>query len=183
MRQLATLTFVTLNGVMQSVSLPDEDRSGGFESGGWAADYWDPVMEQVGREAMADPYDMLLGRKTYDLFSEHQDENMNDGHVYVVSSSRQKPTWPNTTLLPGDPVAEVRALKQTSGPLLQIHGSWQLIQALLQADLVDEFRIWTFPVVTAPGKRLFENDSGMRNLRLVKSEPTGNGVVMSIYRK
>ncbi|MEO0440944.1 MAG: dihydrofolate reductase family protein, partial [Pseudomonadota bacterium] len=131
----------------------------------------------------AQPYDMLLGRKTYDMFAEHQNESMNDGHVYVVSSSRDDPKWQNATLLSGDAVTEVRELKQQDGPLLQIHGSWQLIQSLVKADLIDEYRIWTFPVVTGPGKRLFGENAAVRNLQLVKSEPTGNGVVMSIYRK
>lgn len=183
MRDIAALTFITLDGVMQAVRLPDEDSSGGFTSGGWASDYWDPVMEQVQKEAMTEPYDMLLGRKTYEMFSGHQDTSMNDGHVYVASSGQIDLKWQNTTLLSGDVVSEVRKLKQQDGPLLQIHGSWQLIQTLLAADLIDEFRLWTFPVIVGSGKRLFGGDIGTGKLKLVKTAPTGNGAVMSIYRK
>lgn len=183
MREIAALTFLTLDGVMQGVRLPDEDHSGGFTSGGWAAEYWDPVMEQVQKEAMAEPYDMLLGRKTYEMFSSHQNTSMNDGHVYVVSSGKPDPKWANTTFLSGDAVAAVTKLKDQDRPLLQIHGSWHLIQTLLAADLIDEFRLWTFPVIVGSGKRLFGGDSGTATLKLVKSAPTGNGAIMSIYRK
>jgi len=183
MREIAALTFITLDGVMQAVRLPEEDVSGGFAAGGWAADYWDPVMEQVQHEAMAGPYDMLLGRKTYELFSGHQDSSMNNGHVYVMSSGLTDPKWTNTTFLAGDVVSEVSKLKKQDGPLLQIHGSWQLIQTLLAADLIDEFRLWTFPVIVGAGKRLFDNDLGTRKLKLLKTAPTGNGAIMSIYRK
>ncbi|WP_108810683.1 dihydrofolate reductase family protein [Sphingorhabdus sp. Alg231-15] len=183
MRDIAALTFVTLNGVMQAVRLPDEDRSGGFTSGGWASEYWDPVMEQVQKEAMAEPYDMLLGRKTYEMFSSHQDASMNDGHVYVVSSGNPEPIWANTTFLSGDIVSEITKLKNQDGPLLQIHGSWQLIQTLLAADLINEFRLWTFPVIVGSGKRLFGSNSETESLNLVKTAPTGNGAIMSVYRK
>lgn len=183
MREIAALTFITLDGVMQAVRSPDEDRSGGFTSGGWASDYWDPVMEQVQKEAMAEPYDMLLGRKTYELFSGHQDASMNDGHVYVVSSQKTDPKWKNTIFLSGDAVSEVRKLKNQDGPLVQIHGSWRLIQTLLAADLIDEFRLWTFPVIIGSGKRLFGRDVGAGTLKLLKTAPTGNGVTMSVYRK
>lgn len=183
MREIAALTFITLDGVMQAVSLPEEDVSGGFAAGGWATDYWGPVMEQAQREAMARPYDMLLGRKTYELFSSHQDSSMNNGHVYVVSSGLIDPKWKNTTLLSGDMVSEVSKLKQQDGPLLQIHGSWQLIQTLLTAGLIDEFRLWIFPVIVGPGKRLFDRNFGTEKLKLLKTVPTGNGVIMSVYRK
>lgn len=183
MRDIVALTFMTLDGVMQAVRSPDEDHSGGFTSGGWASDYWDPVMEQVQKEAMAKPYDMLLGRKTYELFSGHQDSSMNNGHVYVVSSGLTDPKWDSLTLLSGDVVSEVRKLKEQDGPLLQIHGSWQLIQTLLSAGLIDEFRLWTFPVIVGSGKRLFERNLGTEKYKLLKTAPTGNGVVMSMYRK
>lgn len=183
MRDIAALTFITLDGVMQAVRLPEEDTSGDFTAGGWAADYWDPVMEQVQREALAEPYDMLLGRKTYELFSSHQNSSMNNGHVYVVSSGLTDLKWKNTTLLSGDVVSEVSKLKHQDGPLLQIHGSWQLIQTLLSAGLVDEFRLWTFPVIVGSGKRLFDGDFGTENLKLLKTVPTGNGPVMTRYRK
>ncbi|GAB5480807.1 MAG: dihydrofolate reductase family protein [Parasphingorhabdus sp.] len=183
MRDIAALTFTTLDGVMQAVRLPDEDRSGGFTSGGWAAEYWDPVMDQVQKEAMAEPYDMLLGRKTYEMFSGHQDSSMNNGHVYVVSSGKTDLRWTNTTFLSGDVVSDITEVKSQDGPLLQIHGSWQLIQTLLAADLIDEFRLWIFPVIVGAGKRLFDCDVETGTLELVKTAPTGNGAIMSVYRK
>lgn len=183
MRELAILTFVSLDGVMQAVRLPDEDRSGGFAHGGWAAPYWDDVMAQVGQTAMRDPYDMVLGRKTYELFTSNQDGNPNDGHVYTISSTLSEPIWENSTILNGDPVEEVARLKEKNGPLLQIHGSWQLIQTLIGAGMIDEFRLFVFPVTVGSGKRLFEKSNGVTSLKLVRSEPTGNGVVMNVYRK
>jgi len=182
-RKLAILTFVTLDGVMQAVRLPDEDTSGGFVHGGWASPYWDDVMLQAGQEAMAKPYDMLLGRKTYEMFASNQDVSPNHGHVYVISSSLMKPIWSNSTILSGDAVTEIARLKEQNGPLLQVHGSWELIKALQQAGLIDEYRLWFFPVIVGSGKRLFETDDDLMKFDLVKSEPTGNGVVMSVYRK
>ena len=183
MRELAILTFVSLDGVMQSVRLPDEDRSDGFAHGGWAAPYWDDVMAQVGQTAMREPYDMVLGRKTYELFASNQDGSPNDGHVYTISSTLSEPIWENSTILNGDPIEEVIRLKETDGPLLQIHGSWQLIQPLIAAGLIDEFRLFIFPVTLGSGKRLFEGIECADRLKLVRSQPTGNGVVMNVYRK
>ncbi|MCV0426330.1 MAG: dihydrofolate reductase family protein [Roseibium sp.] len=190
MRDLAILTFVTLDGVMQGPSKPDEDLSGGFEKGGWAAPFWEEVMIQVGREAMAMPYDMLFGRKTYDLFAEHwtqaEDEPagmMNAARKYVVSRGKPDLGWANSHLISGDVPANLRALKRSAGPLLQVHGSANLIQTLLAHDLIDEFRLWTFPVVAGCGKRLFDPGAAPNTLRLVKHEQTENGVVMAIYRR
>lgn len=191
MRQLALLTFATLDGVMQAPSLPDEDRSGGFDRGGWAAPYWDGVMDQVRREAMASPYDMLFGRKTYDLFAGHWTQvegdpvadAMNAARKYVVSTGRPDLPWRNSHLIAGDVPREIAALKRQDGPLLQVHGSAGLIRTLLAHDLVDEIRLWTFPVVVGFGKRLFETGSPPQTWALAKSEPGDNGVIMGIYRR
>lgn len=192
MRELAILTFISLDGVMQGPTSPEEDPSNGFTKGGWANAHWEGVMEQVGREAMALPYDMLFGRKTYDLFASHWPnadpddpaaKRMNGATKYVVSSSLRDPTWQNTTVLGGDVPAQVAELKNQDGPLLQVHGSWQLIQTLLTHDLIDEFRLWTFPVVVGSGTRLFSGGAIPSSLLLTKSEATGNGAVMSIYRR
>jgi dihydrofolate reductase len=190
-RDLAILTFVTLDGVMQAPGMPDEDRSHGFNKGGWAAPYWEGVMDMVRKEAMASPYDMLFGRKTYDLFSAHWPDvedspvakMMNSARKYVVTSDRSELTWSNSQAVSGDIAQEIKRLKSEDAPLLQVHGSWELIQFLLARDLIDEFRIWTFPVVTGSGKRLFEQDSQLKVLSLVKSEACANGAVMSIYRR
>ena len=190
-RDLAILTFLTLDGVMQAPSQPDEDTSRNFETGGWAAPYWDEVMAQVWEEAMSAPYDLLLGRKTYETFATHFTSAANDNPVaarlnaarkFVVSSSLTSAEWNNTHIVSGDVVAEIGALKAMDGPLLQVHGSWQLIQTLLAHDLIDEFRLWAFPAIVGPGKRLFEDAAARPPLSLVKTGATPNGVIMTVYR-
>ena len=188
MRELAILTFLTADGVMQAPRSPNEDSSGGFKHSGWAVDCWDEVMEQVRREAMAVPYDLLLGRKTYDLFagnfaSEGDANPMNSATKFVATSSTRNLGWKNTKAISGDIAAEVAKLKSHDGPLLQVHGSWQLIQTLLAHGLIDLFRLWTFPVVVGSGKRLFGENSAPASLRLLKSESCPSGALMSIYRR
>ncbi len=192
MRDLAILTFVTLDGVMQGPGLPEEDTTGGFKHGGWAAAYWDEVMAQVKDEAMAAPYDLLLGRKTYEIFAPHFSKNGNDSAEagmlnkatkYVATNTLTALTWQNSIPISGDIAAALVQLKEQSGPLLQVHGSWRLIQTLLANDLIDEFRLWTFPVVLGSGKRLFGRNFDRSRLKLKKSGTTSNGVVMSIYRR
>ena len=192
MRDLAILIFVTLDGVMQAPSMPEEDLSGDFKHGGWARPYWEDAMAQVEREAMAEPYDLLFGRKTYEIFAAHAPhvdpddataQKMNKAVKYVATNTLDRFDWENTTPIRGDVPAEVARLKQENGPLLQVHGSGALIKTLLAHDLVDEFRLWTFPVVVGPGKRLFAEDATMKSLKLIKSEPCANGAVMTIYRR
>lgn len=187
-RELAILTFLTLDGVMQAPKQPKEDPSGGFRHGGWADPHWDGVMQQVEKEAMAVPYDLLLGRKTYELFAPHfsgaGDKNpMNNATKYVTTSTLTRLDWNNSVILAGDVVQEVSRLKNQDGPLLQVHGSWQLIQTLLSNDLIDEFRLWTFPVVVGAGKRLFAEGTRPKNLTLVKANTTATGATMGIYRQ
>lgn len=192
MRKLAILTFQTLDGVMQSPTSIEEDPSNGFAAGGWAVQCWDGVMEQVGREAMSDPYDLLLGRKTYDLFAPHcmnapsddiVSQKLNAAVKYVVTSSPGNLAWNNSIPVGGDIAEEISLLKQQTGPLLQVHGSWRLIQELLRHDLVDEYRIWTFPVVVGSGKRLFGEGLTPKNLNLVKSDRCSNGATMAIFSR
>jgi len=191
-RELALLTFVTLDGVMQAPADPGEDVSGGFKHGGWAKPYWDEVMAQVGETAMVAPYDLLLGRKTYQLFAPHfsgaGDGNgeaglLNRSRKYVATNTLTDLDWNNSRPVAGDIAAAVARLKTQEGPLLQVHGSWQLIQTLLANDLVDEFRLWTFPVIAGSGKRLFGDGLARRELTLMRSAATSNGVVMGIYRR
>lgn len=189
MRPLALLTFVSLDGVMQAPGMPDEDRSGGFARGGWATPWWDSVMAQVGRTAMAAPYDMLFGRQTYDLFAGFWPDapaspaaaRMNAARKYVATSDPGTLAWANSTALAGDIATAVAALKQTEGPLLQVHGSAQLIRTLLVHDLVDELRLWTFPLTLGDGKRLFAPDVPPRRFALTRSEATEDGVMMGFY--
>lgn len=192
MRELAVITFLTLDGVMQAPMQPEEDLSGGFKHGGWAAPYFDEVMEQVNEVAMSTPVDLLFGRKTYELFAPHWptvgDDNpharfLNNAVKFVATSTLDALEWKNSKPVTGDIAAEVAQLKQQEGPLLQVHGSWQLIQTLLANDLIDEFRLWTFPVTVGAGKRLFGQEELPSRLKLVKSAATANGVVMGIYRR
>ncbi|MEJ6392370.1 dihydrofolate reductase family protein [Gymnodinialimonas sp. 2305UL16-5] len=191
MRALAALSFVTLDGVMQSPSMPEEDTSGGFIEGGWAAPYWDQVMPHVERIAMAHPYDILFGRKTYDIFAGHWPnapksdlgDRLNAARKYVATSGSPPLTWENTRPLTGDIAAATTRLKAEDGPLLQIHGSAALIQTLQASDLIDEFRIWTFPVVVGAGKRLFEPSVTPRRYALRGAEALENGVTHHIFRR
>ena len=168
MRDLAILTFQSLDRVMQAPKLPEEDTSGNFADGGWAAPYWDEVMALVSREAMSEPYDALFGRKTYDMFAAHQPSGgtpLSDARKYVVTSNSSGLTWQNSVPLTDDIPSEIGRLKESGGPLIQVHGSWQLVQALLAHDLVDEFRIWTFPLVVGDGKRLFSDGTALESVR------------------
>ncbi|GAB5467011.1 MAG: dihydrofolate reductase family protein [Rhodospirillales bacterium] len=191
MRRLAVLTFVTLDGVMQAPGSPDEDPSGGFAQGGWAVPFWGGVMEQVQREAMATPYDLLLGRKTYESFAGHwpqvQDDpvadRLNAARKYVVSSGAPALTWTPSRLVTGEVPREIARLKDQDGPLLQVHGSARLIQTLLAHDLIDAFRLWHFPVLVGSGKRLFAGGYGPGRLRLKRSDQGSNGVLMTIYER
>jgi len=191
MRKLAVLTFLTLDGVMQAPVQPDEDISGGFKHGSWSLKYLEEVMVQVNEEVMAQPIDFLFGRKTYQSFAAHFPKVHNEPHAdkfnnatkYVVTSTLKKLDWKNSLRLTGDIAAEVAILKKQNGPMLQIHGSSKLIQTLLSHDLVDEFRLWTFPVVVGSGKRLFDQGTLPINLELVKTKSTPSGVLMSIYKR
>ncbi|MFA3919167.1 dihydrofolate reductase family protein [Ruegeria hyattellae] len=190
MRQLAILTFVTLDGVMQSPSMPEEDPSEGFEHGGWAAPFWEGVMDQVERHAMSEPYDMVFGRKTYDIFAGHWpnapksalSDRMNGARKYVATSQPDGLRWENSHPINDDVVGDISSLKARDGPLLQVHGSARLIQTLLAHNLIDEFRLWIFPVVVGGGKRLFENGSPPCRLKLTRFEHCGNGATMQFYQ-
>ena len=123
--------------------------------------YWEEVMAQVGTEAMGESYDLLLGRKTYELFARHftsaeggQAHLLNQARKYLATNTLDGLEWNNSVAVSDDVAAEVGRLKAQDGPLLQVYGSWQLIQTLLAKNLVDEFRLWTFPVIVGPGKRL-----------------------------
>jgi len=192
MRKLAILTFQTLDGVMQAPSVPEEDFSGGFTQGGWANECWNEVMEQVGREAMAEPYDLLLGRTTYEIFASNFAnsisgnnpiaEKLNNARKYVVTSTLKQLQWQNSVQVIGDIAEEVSRLKEQNGPLLQVHGSWQLIQTLLSNRLIDEYRLWTFPVVVGNGKRLFSEGAVPSKLKLTKFESCPSGAFMNFYQ-
>ena len=186
MRELAILTFVSLDGVMESPMVPDEHIPGSFTEGGWAKPCWDNVMESVAEVAMSQPYDVLLGRTTYDEFAPFfsgSESPLDSATKYVVSSRPIDKAWKPTIQINGDIPTEINALKAEDGLLLQVHGSHGLIQALLEHQLVDEYRIWTFPVVLGAGKRLFGSGAVPTDLILKKSAKLASGAIMSVYRK
>lgn len=177
---------------MQAPGDPAEDRSGGFMHGGWARECWDEVMQQVMQEAMAEPYELLLGRRTYDTFAAYFSKSSNSDPVtrklnqatkLVVTSNPKTLRWENSTGINGDIASEVSRLKKQDGPLLQIHGSWELIQLLHAHELIDEYRLWIFPVVVGEGKRLFDQGVTPTNLILTKTESCPSGALMAIYKR
>lgn len=183
-------TFVTLDGVMQGPGGPEEDRSGGFEHGGWLVPYFDDMMGELitGWTEAADG--LLLGRRTYEIFAAHWphigDEDpiaakLNRVHKYVASHTLPSVDWQNASLLKGDVAEAVAKLKREPGRELQVTGSGNLIQTLLQHDLVDEFRLWTFPVLLGKGKRLFADGTVPAALKLTDTKTSSTGVLIHTY--
>lgn len=189
MRKLIVSTFLTLDGVMQAPGGPEEDPEGGFPHGGWSVNYWDETMGQVMAAAMSRPFDLVLGRRTYDIFAaywpnapeEAGAKPLNDATKYVASRSRPTLAWRDSVLIEGDVAAGIAALKQEDGPELQVHGSGDLVQTLLRHNLVDEYRLWVFPVVLGSGKRLFADGTVPAALRLVDSKVSTTGVLIGTY--
>jgi dihydrofolate reductase len=188
MRTLAVNAFVSLDGVMQAPGGPDEDPTGGFAHGGWAVNYWDD--EMMGRMRTAEPYELLLGRGTYEIFAAHwpYDEGpiadrLNGTRKHVASTTLDRAEWSNSTLIEGDVADYVAALKREDGPEIQVHGSPGLIQTLLAHDLVDELRTWIFPVLLGGGKRLFGDGTVAAGLTLVDSAVSKTGVTINTYRR
>ena len=190
MRQIVVSTFLTLDGVMQAPGGPEEDPDGGFDHGGWSHGYWDDAMGARMGELMGKPFDLLLGRKTYEIFAAywpHASEEagagpLNAARKHVASRTLDTVEWENSTLLEGDVAEAVAALKQGDGPELQVHGSGDLVQTLLAHDLVDEFRLMIFPVVLGTGKRLFADGAVPAGLTLTDSAVSTSGVVMATYK-
>ena len=189
MRKLIVSTFMTLDGVMQAPGGPGEDDSDGFALGGWSVNYWDDMMGEVMGEAMSAPFDLLLGSKTYDIFSAywpHATDNpgakpLNDATKYVASRSHRELAWGPSVLIEGDAAEGIAALKKEDGPELQVHGSANLIQTLLRNNLVDEYRLWVFPLTIGSGKRLFSDGTIPAGLKLVDSKVSTTGVVIGTY--
>lgn len=192
MRKIVAGAFISLDGVMQAPGGPPEDPTGGFKYGGWTVPYWDEPMGEFMGECFAQPFDLLLGRKTYEIFAAHwpfagEDDpigtSFNAVTKYVATSSTAPLTWKNSVALNGDVATEVAHLKQGDGPALLTQGSSVLLQTLLAHDLVDEFRLLTFPLVLGPGKRLFGQGARAGALKLIKSKVSTTGVTMCVYAR
>jgi dihydrofolate reductase len=190
MRKLIASTFTSLDGVMQAPGGPEEDPTGDFFFGGWSFNYWDEVMGLSASGFDGKDRELVLGRKTYEIFEAHwpyqPDEDptartLNAAKKYVASRTLKMLQWNNSTVLQGDVVSAIKALKAQTGYDLQIIGSGNLIQTLQAASLIDEYNVWTFPVVLGRGKRLFEETARPFALRLAGSKVSTTGVVMSTY--
>ncbi|MGH2745473.1 MAG: dihydrofolate reductase family protein [Thermoleophilaceae bacterium] len=188
MRKLAVNTFMSLDGVMQAPGGPDEDPTGGFTHGGWGVNSFDD--EMMGQMAEADPYELLLGRGTYEIFAAHWPytdgpiaDHLNSTRKHVASTTLEQVEWSNSTLIKGDVAEYVATLKSQDGPEIQVHGSPGLIKTLLEHDLIDEFRMWIFPVVLGTGKRFFGDGTIPAALRLVDSKVSKTGVTINTYER
>ena len=189
MRKLIVSTFMTLDGVMQAPGAPEEDRDGGFEHGGWAFGYWDEVVDETMHASMTRPFDLLLGRRTYEIFAAHWPHSeepaaapLNDATKYVASTTLTSVEWQNSQLLQGPLADAVNAVKAQDGPDIQVQGSADLIQSLHADRLIDEFNVWTFPLILGTGKRLFEPGTPAGGLEVIDSKVSPSGVIMTRYR-
>jgi dihydrofolate reductase len=192
MRKLIVLSFITLDGVMQAPGGPEEDPSGGFKYGGWSFGYFDDFLGKVMADQMGHSFDLLLGRKTYDIFAGYWPRQgdddptarvINRAKKYVVSHRPVSLDWKVTVPITGDVAAKITQLKKEDGPELQVHGSGNLIQTLLKNDLVDEFWLKTYPVALGSGKRLFAEGAMPAGFRLIESSVSPSGVVVSSYAR
>jgi dihydrofolate reductase len=200
MRKIIVGAFVSLDGVMQAPGGPDEDPTGGFKYGGWVAPLWDDVTGKAMDESFAKPYDLLLGRKTYDIFAAYWPyvktdpkasdfdalnaqiaEQFNRVTKYVATHRPESLTWQNSRGLGTDVVATLRELTRQAGPALLTQGSTELVHTLFANDLVDELRVLTYPLVLGRGKRLFDAGSKPAAFSLVQSKVSPNGVVIATY--
>ena len=189
MRKVVAAAFISLDGVIQAPGGPTEDPTGGFAHGGWTVNYWDDAMGQFMGGMFSKPFDLLLGRKTYEIFAAHW-PFMEAGDPtaalfdrvtkYVATASTDPLTWVNSVALRDVP-AELAALKQTDGPDLLTQGSSGLLQTLLEHDLIDEFQLLVFPLVLGPGKRLFGAGTRPSALKLASTTVSSTGVIMSRY--
>jgi dihydrofolate reductase len=192
MRKLVVGTFLTLDGVMQAPGGPDEDREGGFDHGGWSFTYWDDMMGRLIVESTLKAGALLLGRKTYEIFAAHWPHVGDDDPIaaklnsvpkYVASRTLDEVTWNNAALIQGDVAEAVAKLKQEPGGEIQVTGSGDLVQTLLEHDLVDEYKLWIFPLVVGDGKRLFGHGTLPGALKLVDTQTSTTGVAIHTYER
>lgn len=191
MRKIIVLSFITLDGVMQAPGGPEEDPSEGFRYGGWTVPFFDDFSGQEMGKQMSMPFDLLLGRKTYEIFAsywpKHNNEvgePINKATKYVVTTSNHDYDWEKTVIITGDDVVDqIKKLKEAEGPDLQVHGSGKLIQTLLENDLVDELWLKIFPLTLGQGKKLFEEGTKPAAFELIESKTSPSGVIFASYKR
>ena len=191
MRRLAVIEFVTLDGVMQGLGSPDEDRDGGFEYGGWGAPYGDEVLGRKAAEGLAATTAYLFGRKTYVKMAAHWPHQPDDDPIaahlnvtpkYVVTKTLTKLDWAGSHVLDGYVVDSVKELKAEGDGTIAVLGSGVLVQTLIEHDLVDDYRLFLHPLVLGTGKRLFRQTARPLPMRLVECTPTTTGVLLLRYQ-
>jgi dihydrofolate reductase len=192
MRKIIVLSFISLDGVMQAPGGTTEDTSGNFAYGGWTVPFSDEVSGAEMVKQMDRPLDLLLGRKTFQIFEGYWPKNndnpigkiINEATKYVVSNTLTESDWEKSVFIGGGDVAEkIQDLKQQDGPDLQVHGSGNLIQTLLENDLVDELWLKIFPVTLGKGKRLFDEGTIPASFELIESKVTPKGVIFASYKR
>lgn len=194
MRKIVVLSFISLDGVMQAPGGPEEDPSEDFKFGGWQAPFrGDDLSDKLMTEQLSVPYDLLLGRKTYDIFAGYWPNHpeiefvatpFNKCTKYVVSNNAELPLpWEHSELISGDVVPKLKELKASDGPMLQVHGSGKLVQTLLQNDLVDELWLKTYPLTLGAGKKLFAEGTIPAAFEMIDGQVTGKGVIFANYKR
>jgi dihydrofolate reductase len=188
MRKIIVLSFITLDGVMQAPGGPTEDTSGNFTYGGWTVPFFDDFLGDIMTDQMSRPFDLLLGRKTFEIFASYwpnqgEQDPINKATKYVVSNTLNEHEWSQSVFIKGDVGEEINKLKQQEGPELQVHGSSNLIQTLLKHDLVDEFWLKIFPVTLGTGKRLFGEGTMPASFTLVESKSSPSGVIIASFQR
>lgn len=189
MRKIVVLSFITLDGVMQAPGGPTEDTRGNFTFGGWTVPYFDEFLGQEMTGQMGHPFDLLLGRRTFEIFAsywpDHPEEGaeINQATKYVASNTLSEHSWQKSVFLNGDVVQKIKKIKQGDGPELQVHGSGNLIQTLLKHDLVDEFWLKIFPVTLGMGIRLFGDGTIPASFTLVEAKSSPSGVIITSFKR
>jgi dihydrofolate reductase len=190
MRQLMVNEFLTIDGVMQAPGGPGENWDGGVDHGGWSTGYWDDRMNEIMGEITGRPFDLLLGRKTYEVFAAQWSNTdqpgadvYNNATKHVASRTLDRVDWQNSILIKGDVADYVRALKASDGPEIQVHGSRNLAQTLLKQDLVDAFSLLVFPLVLGSGERLFGDGTTPTGFKVADVKTSGTGVIAVRYER
>lgn len=189
MRKVIVISHISLDSVLQAMGGPDEDHEGGFAYGGWVAAFSDEVVSNVIRREMSLPFDLLIGRKTYEIWEpywpHHSDiwPGVNPATKYVVSNTRTSGDWQPAVFISGDVAEKVTEIKQQPGPDLHVYGSGNLIQTLLKHDLVDEMWLKIYPLTLGAGKRLFDGGSIPAAFKLTDGQITPEGIIIANYQR